>query len=350
MRMAFRHTRIMICVLLIISLPVLLFANTLPLIRISVENTASHVQTHSVRRFAERLSQELAGRYEVQFFPAASLYKDADVFRALTQGKLEVAVPGTWHFDRFVPEVALFLLPSLYGRDASVTYGLMESPVGERIISSIERNLDVKVLGRWIDLGHTHLFSTVASIKRPQDIVDKRVRVAGGRGNELRIAAMGGSPVAISWPELPAALQRGAVDAVLTSYETVASARLWEYGLRAVYEDRQYFAQYVPICSGLFWDSLPEDVRRIVLDAWDSIVDQARRDARVAQAVARSQMVSNGISVTMTGIQQIEQTRASLVAHEQSIVRTLGIADDLYRLFASYMRSLESATVAGPER
>ena len=89
-----------------------------------------------------------------------NLFRDADVFRALAQGKVEIAVPGTWQFDRYVPEVGLFLLPSMYGRDASFTYGLMESPIGNRLVSTIERVLDVNVLGRWIDLGHTHVFST----------------------------------------------------------------------------------------------------------------------------------------------------------------------------------------------
>ncbi len=102
-----------ICVMLLVACHATLFAQSLPVIRISVENTDSHVQTKSVRRFADNLAERLAGRYEVRFYPAASLYRDADVFRALTQGKLELAVPGTWQFDRYVPEVGFVLLPSL---------------------------------------------------------------------------------------------------------------------------------------------------------------------------------------------------------------------------------------------
>lgn len=321
-----------------LSLP----AQDLPVIRISVENTASHVQTRSVQRFADLLSDRLEGRYTVRFFPAASLYRDADVFRALVQGKLEIAVPGTWQFDRYVPEVSLFLLPSLYGRDASVTYGLMESSVGQRVVDSIEKTMDVKVLGRWIDLGYTHLFSTSNPIKRPGDMVGKRIRVAGGRGNELRITALGGDPLTIAWPEFPNSLRNGKVDAVLTSYETVASAKLWELGIRSVYEDRQYFAQYVPISSGLFWDRLPPEVQEIVLQSWESIVDQARREASVAQAVSRSLMVSNGVSITLAGTEQIRQTRGKLISEEADMVRQLGITSDIYALFTDYMKGIDS--------
>jgi len=42
-----------------------LTAQTLPVIRISVENTLAHVQTQAVQRFATRLAKELASRYEI---------------------------------------------------------------------------------------------------------------------------------------------------------------------------------------------------------------------------------------------------------------------------------------------
>lgn len=343
------HLILGLMLVLLSSFP--LQAQYMPLIRISVENTAAHVQTKAVGRFADALAARLEGRYEVQFFPAASLYRDSDVFRALTQGKLEIAVPGTWQFDRYVPEVGLFLLPSLYGMDATVTYGLVESPTGARIIDAIERTMDVQVLGRWIDLGYTHLFSTARNLKRPSDFAGKRIRVAGGKGNEMRIAAMGALPASITWTDLPSSLQRGVVDVVLTSYETVASARLWEHGIRAVYEDRQYFAQYVPICSGLFWDSLPADVQQIIRETWDGIVDQARSDASVAQAVARSTMVANGMAITMPGSRQIEETRTILLREEPSIVRDLGIPEDLYRIFVEYMATVrKTASSAVPMR
>ncbi|WP_422477952.1 TRAP transporter substrate-binding protein DctP [Pleomorphochaeta sp. DL1XJH-081] len=324
-------------------------AKTLPIIRISVENTASHVQAKAVQLFSDKLEDKLSGRYEIQFFPAASLFRDTDIFRALAQGKVEIAVPGSWQFDRYVPEVGLFLLPSMYGRDASFTYGLMESPIGDRLISTIERVLDVKVLGRWIDLGHTHIFSTTNAIKRPSDFLGKQIRVAGGVGNSLRIEALGAQPITIAWSDFPNALDRGTVDGVLTSYETLASARLWERGITSVYEDRQYFAQYIPIASGLFWDRLDSATQSIILDAWDEVVDTARRNATIAQNSARLAMMRNGLTVTVVGAGQLEKTRQTLQLHEDGIARQMGIASDLYRDFTTYIQQNDSAGGANYE-
>jgi len=332
--------KIMLFIILGISSLVLLplFGEELPVIRISVENTISHVQTKAVQRFATSLAARLDNRYEVQFFPAAALFSDADVFRALAQGKVEMAVPGTWQFDRYVPQVGLFLLPSMYGRDASFTYGVTESPIGAKIVANIERVLDVKVVGRWIDLGHTHIFTTGEPVRRPSDFVGKRIRVAGGRGNALRIEALGASAVTIPWPDFPAALKAGTVDGVLTSYETLASARLWERGIGAVYEDRQYFAQYVPIVSRHFWDRIPEDVREMIVDTWESVVDQARLDAAIAQASSRALMIRNGMTITIVGDGQLQSTRSVLMESEPRIASVIGIPSDLYQEFSTYVR------------
>ena len=331
---------LVLALLLSASHPII--GSNLPVIRISVENTGAHVQAKSVEHFASLLASRLEGQYTVQFYPAASLFRDADVFRALAQGKVEIAVPGSWQFDRYVPEVGVFLLPSLYGRDASFTYGLMESAIGRQIVSTIERVLDVKVFGRWIDLGHTHVFSKDSTITRPADFLDKQIRVAGGIGNALRIESLGAKAVNIAWPDFPEALNRGVVDGVLTSYETIASAKLWEQGINAVYEDRQYFAQYVPIASGLFWDRLSQETKQIIETTWDEIVDKARRDAAVAQAAARATLMRQGVAITRVGTTQLEQTRAMLITDESSIADSIGIPSALYSEFLRYIGDPDS--------
>ena len=188
----------------------------------SVENTVSHVQTQAVQRFANLLSERLAGQLEVQFYPAAALFRDLDVFRALSQGKVEMAVPGTWQFDKYIPEMGLFLLPSFYGRTEEVVYALRESAFGDKLVGIIEDGLGVRVLGRWIDLGFIHYFNTSSAISTIKDIQNKQVRVAGGIANNLRIQALGAKPVTIAWPDLPQALIQKSIDGLISSYETLA--------------------------------------------------------------------------------------------------------------------------------
>jgi TRAP-type C4-dicarboxylate transport system substrate-binding protein len=311
------------------SFPLVFATQPLQIFRISVENTTSHVQTQSVQRFADLLSQRLAGKLDVQFYPAASLFRDTDVFRALSQGKLEMAVPGTWQFDRYVPEIGIFLLPRFFGQNADVNYAIMESPLGNSLTSKIERDLNVRVLGRWIDLGHTHLFSTRTIVRSLNDIAGLRIRVAGGVGNSLRIEALGGKPITIAWPDLPQALSRNSVDGLLTSYETMASAALWQSGIAYVYEDRQYFAQYVPIVAMEFWLRLPQEIRDTISMTWDECVVPAREQAAIAQRNAKLRLIAEGVKVTVPSKDMQDATLAKLIEHEDAIAERMGIPKEL---------------------
>ncbi len=313
--------------------------------RISVENTTSHVQTQSVQRFADLLSQRLAGRLDVQFYPAAALFRDADIFRALSQGKLEMAVPGTWQFDRYVPEIGIFLLPRFFGRNADVNYAIMESSLGIFLISMIERNLNVQVLGRWIDLGHTHLFSTHTAIHSFKDIAGLRIRVAGGVGNSLRIAALGGKPVTIAWPDFPQTLARGSVDGLLTSFETVVSAALWQAGIAYVYEDRQYFAQYVPIVAMEYWMRLPQEIRDIISVTWEECVVPAREQAAIAQRNAKLRLIAEGVKITVPSKSTQDATSAKLIEQETDIAKRMGISEELLAELVDFFKTYDAGFI-----
>ncbi len=301
------------------------YTGDLPVMRISVENTDSHTQTISVQAFVHRLQERTEGKLDVQFFSAASLARDNDAVRAMALGNIEMAVPGTWHIDSLVPEVGLFLLPAFYGTDAETVYQVLESRIGNEIIGLIEDDLFVKIPGRWIDLGHAHLFSSHRRIRSYQDIIGMRIRVAGGYANEARISALGGQPTTIAWADLPARLDQRVVGGVLTSYESVRSAALWNHGLSYVFEDRQYFAQYIPMISIKFWDTLTPGLQQIIIDTWEEGVDEARRHAAQSQEQARNILMQKGIVITVPGEGEIEAMQQNLLVHQSAIADSLSI-------------------------
>lgn len=304
-------------------------AQNLPKMRISVENTETHVQTKAVKRFSDDLRKKLEGRINVQFFPNASLFRDKDIIKALGQGKVEMAVPGTWHVTRFEPNVGVFLLPIFYGRAADSNHMILDSDVGKRINGLIKENLQLKVVGKWIDLGHAHLFSITKEISRHEDIENLIVRVAGGIGNKLRIKALGGSPVAIAWPDLPEHMIQGRIDTILTSYETIRSAKLWEKGIKYAFEDQEYFPQYIPLIKMSFWKKLAPDIQAIVTNTWDKHVNTSRKQALEAQIRAKKILIENGVKVVVPSRQEIKIWRNQLLENQNDFIQTMNIDQEI---------------------
>lgn len=309
----------------------LAFAQVIPIMRISVENTETHFQTRAVKRFADDIREKLKGRIDVQFFSNARLLRDSDIIQALGQGRVEMAVPGTWNIMQFEPDVGVFLLPVFYGRSAEDNYRILDSAIGDAINTKLERNLYFKVLGKWMDLGYAHLFGVHKKIKRHEDIQGLRIRVAGGTGNELRIQALGGHPVIIPWPDLPEYMQQGKVDGILTSYETVKSAKLWKNGVRYVFEDREYFPQYIPLVRASFWEKLTPDIQGVLTGSWKENIDAARLLAAESQKAAKKILMENGVDIIVPEPGQIEKWRNQMLLLQDEFIRELRIDPELVR-------------------
>jgi TRAP-type C4-dicarboxylate transport system substrate-binding protein len=303
----------------------------LPKMRISVENTDTHFHTHAVRRFADILRQKLDGRIDVQFFSTAQLFRDADVIQALGQGKVEMAVPGTWHVMQYEPDVGVFMLPVFYGRSARENHRILDSPIGRNINEKIESSLKLKVLGGWIDLGYAHLFGVHQNIEQYEDIKGLRIRVAGGIANKLRIQGLGGNPMIIPWPDLSEHIMQDKVDGILTTYETVKSAKLWEAGIQSVFEDRQYFPQYIPLVRASFWERLPLDIQETMMETWKQNIVDSRMLAAASQKQAKETLVKNKVAVFIPEPEKTELWRNKLLLLQDGFVQQLGIDPELVR-------------------
>jgi len=310
----------------------------LPKLRISIENTPTHVQTQAVSAFARDLGQRLQGKLKVMLFANASLYRDRDVIQALVQDKVEMAVPGTWHITQYEPNVGIFLLPVFYGRPARANYRVLESRIGRDLNQRIETGLGLKVIGRWIDLGHAHLFGVNRLLKAPKDLKGMRIRVAGGKANKLRVSGFGARPSVIAWPDLSEHMARNKVDALLTSYETVRSAKLWEKGITSVYEDRAYFPRYIPLIRESFWRRLSPETRTVITETWETHVDRARQMAAQAQIHARETLITHGVHVTVPDEAQLAATRRQLMALQDKIVRETRIDRQMARQVTALLK------------
>lgn len=318
-------------ILTAVSFVSVLFASNLsmaegvPLLRISTENSATHVQTQVVQMFVDRLKDRVHGSLEIEYHHSAELFRDANVVKAINDGKVEMAVPGTWQLDRYEPSIGIFLLPMFYGREATVNYDLRDGDIGQAINAKIGAAMGVKVIGRWIDLGYAHLYSVNRKIERHEDLAGMHIRTPGGDANGLRLEALGAVPMVIPWPDLPQALSHGTIDGILTTHATVVSAKLWENGIRYAFEDKEYFPQYVPLIADRFWKRLPPETQRIITETWESIVPEARQMALEAQQEAYQTLRKNGISIVSPSSEELTRWRNKMLPGQSALIEKMGI-------------------------
>ncbi|MBN2656419.1 MAG: TRAP transporter substrate-binding protein DctP [Spirochaetales bacterium] len=295
-----------------------------PLLRISIENNEDHVQTRYVRKFAELLLERAGESVSVEFYHSGTLYRDQEVINALYRGKVEMAVPGTWHVSAYIPEISYFLLPEFFGEDKAYNYAYIQSPVGRQLISKTEEELNVIIPGAWMDLGYAVVFTTDGNkITTFSDFSGKTIRVAGGIMNKRRVELLGADGVIISWSDVPSHLRKGTIDGLLTTFETVKSAELWKDGVKYAFIDNEYFPQYVPMISRRFWDRISPEVRDIVTGTWNEVAAEQRREAEQSQTESRRTAEEKGILITYPRQDDLRKAKDMLLEHQQELMNEI---------------------------
>ncbi len=294
-------------------------------IDVSLETGPNHIRNISVKKWADAVNKQSDGRLKINVFEGASKFKGSSVPTALAQGTLDMGIPGTWHLTKFIPDFGVIFLPMFFGHDRKISYAVMDGDIGRELIDKVENKLDVKIVGRFIDIGGAITFMKTNPVEGPSDYKGKRIRIAGSAAHARRYEALGANAVKISWPDVPQALQTGMVDGVMTAFESVSSAKLWDSGIRYAYVDQHAFHQYVPMINRKLWDSLPKDLQELVASSWDASVDPQREFTAERDAAARAAAVKNGISVTDASASDVEKLREMLMPIQAEVIKELRI-------------------------
>jgi TRAP-type transport system periplasmic protein len=301
-------------------------------LRCSLDTSATHGRTIYIGEYLKELEHESGGRIETELFHSGKLFRDRDIAKALRQGAIEMAAPGTWELTGFVPDTDVVWMPLLFGRTTVEARKLTDGPIGDMVNAEVEKALGVKVIGKWFDLGLT----TFATLKKPieaaTDLNGLKIRVSGGTGQFLHVKFYGAAPDLTAWPDVPMALSQGMFDGLVASVESIASAKLWETGVKYVFVTDESMGMYIPMVTDRFWNSLPPDLQKLMVDVWAKNLPRYREAMAARQADARKTLEAHGVKFFDPSTQQIDAIRAGMMAHSDDWAKQMKISAPMLAL------------------
>jgi TRAP-type transport system periplasmic protein len=300
-------------------------------LRASLDTSATHGRTISVEDYLKQVQKESGGRIQTELFHSGQLFKDANVAKALRQGGIEMAVPGTWVLTGFVADADIVQLPMFYGQDADAVHRVTDGPVGQAINKEFEEKLDAKILGPWIDLGYQNVYSTSKPLTDFKDLTGMKIRNSGGAGQFAKAKFFGATPNMTAWPDVPLALSQGTFDGLTTTNESIASAKLWDSGLKYGFETHEALNQYVPMVSQIFWKKLTPDLQKLMLDLWAKNIPTYRANMAKAQTLARATLQEHGIKFVDPSPEQVVAVRARMMPTQDAVAAELKVSPDLVK-------------------
>ena len=299
------------------------------LLRCSLETPPAHGRNVVVRDYLAAVEQASGGRIRTQLFESGQLFPDLQVGKALLQGQVEMAVPGTWSLTGVVPDADFVQLPALYGRSMEMVHHVVDGRSGQFLAGQIEQRLKARVIGPWLDNGFFNWFSTAKELNRFGDLKGLKIRNSGGAGQAWRTHFMGAIPNTTPLPNVPLALSQGTFDGLITSFETVASGQFWESGVRHALEDHQFVGEYIPVVSLGFWQKLPDDLQQVFTTLWHGKIAAWRADMAAAQLRAREAAQAHGIRISVPSATELEAKRQQMMEYQNHVATLSRISSDM---------------------
>jgi TRAP-type C4-dicarboxylate transport system substrate-binding protein len=272
------------------------------------------------------------GRLKAEIFASGQLFADLNVTKALVQGQVDMAAPGTWAITNFVPDSDVFQLPTLYDQPIEVIHRVTDGRAGALIANEIEQKLRSHVLGSWIDNGFSNWFTTHTPLTSLADLKGLKIRNSGGTGQSWRTRFFDAVPNVTAWPDVPLALSQGTFDGLITTNESIASVKLWDAGVRFGLQDHNSFAAYIPMASHTFWTALPADLQTIMTELWAENVGRYRINMAAAQERARGTMEGHGIKITDITPAQATEVRNRMLTEQEPVAKEMRVSAEVQKL------------------
>ena len=159
-----------------------------------------------------------------------------------------------------------------------------------------------------------------------------KIRSAGGAANSWRVKFAGGIANTTAWPNVPLSLSQGTFDALISSDESVNSAKLWEAGVKFSYCDNQFLAQYIPMVSNATWEKLSKAHQTLMTDLWASHIDGYDKGSIASQARARGILEKNGVTFHDASASELATTRKAMIGAAGSLIKDAKLSPELVKL------------------
>jgi C4-dicarboxylate-binding protein DctP len=301
-------------------------------LRCSLDTAPSHPRNVAFRDYLGKLEQASGGQIKTKLFESGSLFPDLQVTKALVQGQVEMACPGTWTITGFVPDADFSQLPAFYGRPIELVHKATDGAGGKFVNGEITGKLKVEILGPWFDLGFNNWFSTRKPLNSVADLKGMKLRSPGGVLNSFRIRFFGGNPNVTAWPDVPLAMSQGTFDGLISSNESVNSSKLFDSGLRYSLQDNQGMGLYVPMVNPAFWQKLGPKLQETMTKLWQDNIATYRVNTAKLQENARGALEKQGVKFVAVPQADLDATHAELVKVQNKAVEEAHISPKLVEL------------------
>jgi len=253
-------------------------------------------------RAAERIALYTDGKFNITVKLQQELGIERDEFsQALGEGSIEIAFMQSAPLEAQIPSEGVFSLPFF-------TRTLEDCHKGVEATAYI-REPRMKELGYTPAPGAYFVWMPqdlifVEEVKDMIDLSGLRIRV-WRTGDAKLLAELGAEPIYMSYSEVYMALQRGVIDGLNTSCDSMSKTSMWEVGNYFYRVDLAPSTCYVSYNTELF-NGLPDKYKMLLNSELEAASQEVNRERAGEYQVGFQIMESNGVVMNMLNPEEIK--------------------------------------------
>lgn len=246
-----------------------------------------------VQVFKKYIEEGSGGRIAVEILGSGSMGGEREILESVTMGTIEGGMAMSSLFTTYLPDWNIFDLPFVF-KSREDWAAKVDGEMGQLLAAETE-SIHVKVLS-YFDGG----FRAISNTKRPILSMDdfKGIKCRVGESTLMidTHKALGDNPIPMSFSEIYTALQQGTIDGVDTSVIYVQDGNFQEVAKYCTLTNHTAL-QMVTFINQDFFDSLPEDLQQVVIDAADKTTVEQRVIAVEVDEKAMQVMTDAGMQI-----------------------------------------------------
>ncbi|MFP8782639.1 TRAP transporter substrate-binding protein [Planococcus plakortidis] len=267
------------------------------------EEHSAHIQA---LEFKEKLETESDGRLNVELYPNGQLYgSDREAIEAVQLGNLEMTIPAVAPLASFNEKFLVFDLPFLFD-DYDAAYNALDGDLGQELLASLEEN-DLKGLA-FGENGFRHVSNNEGPIESPEDMEGLKIRTLENPLHTDTFEAFGANASPFAFGELYTALQQGTYDAMECPISLYYTNKFYEVQDYLTLTGHVYAAAIL-LANNDFFNSLPDDLQTLVMEASEEFRDKQRELAQEQDVEFMEQLEAEGMQINDLTTEQRDEFR-----------------------------------------
>ncbi|MCI9296045.1 MAG: TRAP transporter substrate-binding protein [Lachnospiraceae bacterium] len=259
----------------------------------------SDPQVIAYHMLEEALEERSEGRIQVEVYSGGTISSgDTETLQLVASNSAQIGNCPNYTLAESIGVKALYIwdYPFLF-QSSEEMYQIMDDPdFWSDVSAQIEENSSLKVYSNYVNSWQL-ICNSKRAVASPEDLSGLKIRTSTAELYVSTINALGGNATPMAWGEVFSALQQGTVDGAFVASTLFDLNKFSEVQKFATDVNPNANLQIVFINRD-FYNSLPEDLQKIVDEEMDNFVTNVRKLCAETEAKAWDSIENSGVEVT----------------------------------------------------